>query len=109
MVLGHWPPTMPNGHVLKEHVEEMRDLLSEGFGDPNHEYEHVVTYTMQQWIRVIQFLQDMFEDNPYWSKLLAKAHASILAVADNLLQDTDPGHPIQELQPLQQLFHCDAF
>ena len=77
---------MPNGNVLREHVEQMKDLLSEGFKDPNHEYEHVVTYTMLQWIRVIEFLQDMFKDNPYWSKILAKAHASILAVSDNLLQ-----------------------
>eukprot|EP00435_Cladocopium_sp_Y103_P014361 s5158_g3.t1 len=75
---------MPNGHVLKEHVEEMRDLLSENFEDLDHEYVHVVSYTMQQWTRVIEFLQDMFKDNPYWS---AKAHASILAVADNLLND----------------------
>lgn len=73
---------MPNGHVLKEHVEEMRDLLSEGFGDPNHEYKHAVTYTMQQWIQVIEFLQDMFKDNRYWSNLVAKAHAG----------QTDPGH-----------------
>ena len=77
---------MPNGDVLREHVEQMKDLLSEGFKDPNHEYEHVVTYTMLQWIRVIEFLQDMFKDNPYWSKILAKAHASIIAVSDNLLQ-----------------------
>ena len=65
MVLGLRPPAMPNGHVLKQHVEEMRDLLSEGFRDPNHEYEHVVTYTMLQWTRVIEFLHDMFMDNPY--------------------------------------------
>lgn len=87
MVLGLRPPAMPNGHVLKEHAEKMRDLLSEGFGDPNHEYKQAVTYTMQQWIQVIEFLQDMFKDNRYWSKLVAKAHASILAVADNLPQD----------------------
>lgn len=80
---------MPNGHVLKQHVEEMRDLLSEGFRDPNHEHEHVVTYTMLQWTRIIEFLQGMFMDNPYWPKLLAKAHASILAVADNLLQNKE--------------------
>ena len=73
---------MPNGHVLKEHAEEMRDLLSEGFGDPNHEYKHAVTYTMQQWIQVIEFLQGMFKDNRYWSNLVAKAHAG----------QTDPGH-----------------
>ena len=83
MVLGLRPPAMPNGHVLKEHAEEMRDLLSEGFGDPNHEYKHAVTDTMQQWIQVIEFLQDMFKDNRYWSKLVAQR-----PMQDKQIQDT---------------------
>lgn len=80
---------MPGSFVLKTHVLELKNLLTDLLTED--QYEELVNENMRQLVNVVTFLQVMFCDNPWWSETLARAHAAYLEVWNHFLTGAEIG------------------